>query len=146
MAGSVYDTYAAALQHGKADLPADTVKIGVVRQPTAWFHPQVDENIAALGPPQELLDDVKGKHEQLEAQGVPDAEAHNAALEAVDYDARYEQHLARSEAAKEAVRQIRSRISNGEDVALVCYENTENKRCHRTLLKDVLRSQLPCNE
>jgi hypothetical protein len=29
-------------------------------------------------------------------------------------------------------------LTQGDDVVLVCYENTDDKRCHRTILKKIL--------
>ncbi|WIV68714.1 hypothetical protein [Natrialbaceae archaeon AArc-T1-2] len=33
-------------------------------------------------------------------------------------------------------------LVDGESLALVCDENTEKKRCHRTILRDVLEDRL----
>lgn len=141
MAGRLSDTYVAALQHDIADIPAGATRVGVVRRPTHWFHGPVDENIPALAPPAGLLDEVKDTHERLKADGLDDATAHNRALEEVDYDERYLAHLETPE-AQAAIHDLVSRIDDGEDVALVCYENTDEKRCHRTLLVNVLEQHL----
>ena len=134
MPGTLYDTYVAALQHDMADVPEGAARLGVVRRPTPWFWGQVDENVPALGPPEDLLAEAKTRQEALEAEGVDDAEAHNAAMDDVDFDERYLAHLDESAAAREAITEIRNRLAAGDDVALVCYENTDEKRCHRTLL------------
>lgn len=136
MAGRLFDTYVAALQHDLVDLPEGTVRLGVVRRPTPWFSAAVDENCSALGPPDSLLAAVKQRHEALVADGVEDATAHNRALAALDYDDRYVHHLETDEAAREAVESVRDRLTAGTDVALVCYENTAEKRCHRTRLRE----------
>jgi uncharacterized protein YeaO (DUF488 family) len=138
MSGQVYDTYVAALQHDIADVPEDAVRIGVVRKPTPWFWAQVDENRPELGPPATLLDEFKERYEALQEQGMADAEAHNAALADVDYDDRYRSHLDDSDEAQAAIEAIRARLERGADVVLVCYENTDEKRCHRTLLRPAL--------
>ena len=137
---AVYDTYVAALKHGTADVPDDAARLGVVRKPTPWFYGQVDENVPALGPPAELLAETKARQEELEAEGLGDAEAHNRAMYDVDLDARYLAYLDNAEEAREAMADLRDRLDAGEDVALVCYENTEHKRCHRTLLRERLES------
>lgn len=141
MTGRLLDTYIAALQHDIADIPADATRVGVVRRPTHWFHGPVDENIPALAPPAALLDEVKDTHESLKAEGLDDATAHNRALEGVDYDERYLAHL-ESPSAQAAMDDLVSRLVDGEDVALVCYENTDEKRCHRTLLAEALEERL----
>ena len=139
MAGTVTDTYVAALQHGFAEVPEDATRVGVVRRPTRWFWGQVAENVSALAPPAELLDAVKARAAELEDDGLGAAEAHNAAMDAVGYEERYLEHLETAPAARTALAELRARLEAGEDLALVCYENTDEKRCHRTLLVERLR-------
>lgn len=134
MTGIVYDTYVAALQHDTADVPPETERLGVVRRPTPWFYAQVDENVRALAPPADLLDDAKDRQAALEADGLDDASAHNQAMDDVEFDARYLAYLEADGEARDAVADVLARLDRGEDVALVCYENTDEKRCHRTLL------------
>ena len=141
MTGRLEDTYVAALQHDIADIPDEATRVGVVRRPTRWFHGPVDENLSALAPPPDLLDEVKRRHEQLQQAGIPDAEAHNRALEASDYDERYLAHLETPE-GNAALEALTERIEAGEDIVLVCYENTEEKRCHRTLLRERIEARL----
>lgn len=138
MPGTVHDTYVAALQHDIADVPDDAVRVGVVRRPTPWFYAQVDENVPELGPPAALLEEFKDRYEHRQEQGLGDAEAHNTALEDVDYDDRYRSYLDESDEARAAIEGLRNRLESGEDVVLVCYENTDEKRCHRTLLRSEL--------
>ena len=138
MTGQLSDTYVAALQHDAADVPAGATRGGVVRRPTPWFWGQVDENVPALAPPADLLDEAKARQEALEAEGADGADAHNRAMDDVDFDARYLAYLEGSDEAWAAIADLRERLEGGADVALVCYENTEEKRCHRTLLRDRL--------
>ncbi|GAA0675183.1 DUF488 domain-containing protein [Natronoarchaeum mannanilyticum] len=134
--GRLRDTYVAAIQHDLAELPEKTTLVGVVREPTSWFHAAVDENRPALAPPTGLLEDVRAEQETLESEGVADAVAHNQAMAAVDFDRRYREHLDDSDAASSAIEGLIERLRGGKDVALVCYENTDEKRCHRTLLRE----------
>jgi uncharacterized protein YeaO (DUF488 family) len=136
--GTLYDTYVAALRHDLVALPSDVIKFGVVRRPTRWLHPYVDENVAALGPPDPLLDDFQARHEALQKQEFEDAEAHNRAWIDVNYDERYREHLVEPDAAMAALERLKTALRNGTDIALVCYENTESKRCHRTILRKYL--------
>ncbi|MFP4530918.1 MAG: DUF488 family protein [Halodesulfurarchaeum sp.] len=140
--GALRDTYAAALQHELVDLDGDERLIGVARRPLPWLLGQVDENRSALGPPPELLDAVKERHEELQKDGLPDAEAHNRALEAVDYRERYLDYLENSAAPREAIESIEEIREAGTDVVLVCYENTAEKRCHRTILREAIEAGL----
>lgn len=135
--GTVTDTYVAALRHDLASVPAGATLVGVVRRPTGWFHAAVDENCPALGPPAALLDEFQDRVEDLKRQGLCDEGAHNAVWEEVDFEARYRRHL-RGDGA-EALDALRRRVRDGEDLVLVCYENTDKKRCHRTVLAERVR-------
>jgi uncharacterized protein YeaO (DUF488 family) len=139
MAGTVDETYAAAVQHGLYE--GDATLVGVVRRPTGGFHALVDENVPALGPPADLLEETKQRHEALKLAGMCDEGAHNAAWEETDFAARYREYLDTDAAARAAVDALVDRIRDGEDVALVCFEG-ESKRCHRRLLETHLREAL----
>ena len=135
-------TYAAALQHDLASVSDDATLVGVVRRPPGWFRGVVDENLPSLGPPDALLDEFDREAEAFELDGLCEEGAHNAAWDAVDFEARYRAHLAESPAAREALADLVARLEDGESVTLVCFENTAKKRCHRTILVDVVESRL----
>lgn len=139
--GPVHETYAAAIQHDKAELPAGTRRVGVVRRPMGWFHGAVDENRPELGPPDELLDAVKEQQATFEADGLDDLAALRKAWTAVDFAERYEQYLDENEAAGVAIDELLETARAGTDIALVCYESSE-KPCHRHLLLDRLQGRL----
>ncbi|WP_439025687.1 DUF488 domain-containing protein [Haloarchaeobius sp. DT45] len=138
----VRDTYLAALQHDLFEPRPDETLVGVVRRPTRWFAGAVDENVPELGPPETLLDAVKDEQEALKMRGICDEGAHNAAWDAVDFADRYRAHLRESAAAVEAVDDLLGRVRDGESIVLVCFENTEKKRCHRTILREELEDRL----
>lgn len=138
--GTVGETYAAALRHDLVDA-GDATLVGVVRRPTGWFRALVEENHPQLGPPEELLSEVKSRHETFAAHGMCDEGAHNAAWEETDFAARYREYLDGSADARRAIEDLAARIEAGEDVFLVCFEG-ENKRCHRHLLREHLRDRL----
>ena len=50
MSGAVQETYVAAIQHNLTGLEGDETFVGVVREPTRWFHTAVNENRPELGP------------------------------------------------------------------------------------------------
>ncbi|ELY95196.1 hypothetical protein C483_02491 [Natrialba hulunbeirensis JCM 10989] len=139
--GTLTDTYVAALQHDLADVSPETTLVGVVRSPTSWFHAAVDENIPELAPPADLLDAVRTAEDDLKMRGICDEEAHNAAWEQVGFGDAYREHLQTADDAERALESLADRLASGESLALVCYENTEKKRCHRTILRDVLESR-----
>ncbi|SEH68284.1 Protein of unknown function, DUF488 [Halopenitus malekzadehii] len=136
------DTYVAALQHDLVDVPSEATLVGVVRRPTGWFRTTVDENYPALGPPENLLDEFKQRHEDFKMQGMCDEGAHNAAWDEVKFEERYRSYLTDGAEAQEAVAELTDRLQDGEQLVFVCFENTDQKRCHRTLLKEHLAAQL----
>jgi uncharacterized protein YeaO (DUF488 family) len=136
--GRLDHTYVAALQHDLADVPREATRVGVVRRPTPWFHAVVDENVDSVAPPADLLEAFKDRCDDLEMQGLCAEGAHNAAWDELDFEERYREHLANSAGAQEAIAELRSRLAAGEDLVLVCYENTDQKRCHRTVLLEEL--------
>ncbi len=137
--GTLGETYAAALQHGLASFP-DATLVGVVRRPPGWFGALTDETVRELGPPEDLLDETKTRHEDLKMAGMCDEGAHNAAWEEVGFEDRYREHLD-SPAAREALDTLEARLRDGEDLVLVCFEG-DAKRCHRHVLRDVLTDRL----
>ena len=141
-ASPVGDTYVAAIQHDLVDLPAEATIVGVVRRPTGWFRSTVDENHPSLGPPPELLDEFKQRHEDFKLQGMCDEGAHNAAWEELGFDDRYRTYLDETSAARDAVSELVNRLETGEELILVCFENPKKKRCHRTVLRDHITARL----
>lgn len=138
--GRLRDTYVAAIQHDLVDLSGDERLVGVVRRQMPWFQGQVDENRPALAPPEDLLDEFKQRCEELEDEGWSEAEAHNEAWDDVDFEDRYCQYLEETPEAQEAIAELEQLLDQEEDIVLVCYENTDEKRCHRTLLKQFMSS------
>ncbi|WP_245756913.1 DUF488 family protein, N3 subclade [Halogranum rubrum] len=124
------------------DIPTEATLVGVVRRPTSWFRTTVDENYPALGPPADLLDECKQRHEDFKMQGLCDEGAHNAAWDDVEFEKRYQSYLTENVDALKAINELTSRLRDGEHLVLVCFENINQKRCHRTLLKAHLNAQL----
>jgi hypothetical protein len=137
-AGAVRETYHAAIQHDLVDIDGDDHLAGVVRRPTGWFRGTVDANYSALGPPESLLEETKARQEELAVAGFCDEEAHNAAWDETDFEARYRAYLEESAGAADALERLADRVRGGQTVLLVCFEG-EDKRCHRRLLVEELR-------
>lgn len=135
------DTYVAALQHSLVELPEEATLVGVVRRPTGGFSSVVDENHPSLGPPSELLDEFTQRHEDFKMRGMCDEGAHNAAWEALTFGDRYREYLETDSNAQRDVSSLVERLRSEEQLVLVCFENTNQKRCHRTILKDHLITQ-----
>lgn len=136
------DTYVQALQHGLVDPPDEATLVGVVRRPTGGCSSVVDENHSALGLPLSLLDEFEQRYEDFKLHGMCDEGAHNAAWEECNVEERYRSHLTESSDAQKAVSALTARLRAGERLALVCQENTDQKRCHRTLLCDHITERL----
>jgi len=137
MSGALFDTSVTALQHDLVELPDGTRRVGVVRSPTPWFHEIVDENRPALGPPRALLDEFRDLQTSFTLDGMCEAGAHNAAWEELDFERRYRASLDTAD-TQAVIADLRDRLADGTDVALVCFENTDQKRCHRTILREEL--------
>ena len=140
MAGSLTETYAAAIRHDLVDL-AGATPVGVVRRPPGWFHAQVEENHRELGPPGDLLDETKERQADLQGAGMGETAAHNAAFEETDFAERYRTYLGEDPDVESVISSFENRVREGEDIALVCFEG-EDKACHRHTLLDVLREGL----
>lgn len=136
------DTYVAAIQHELVDLPKEATLVGVARQPTGWFRSAVDENYPSLGPPPELLDEFTQRHEDFKLQGMCDEGAHNAAWDELGFDDQYLTHIEETTTAQETISALVHRLEAGEELVLVCFENTNQKRCHRTLLRNHIADRL----
>lgn len=139
--GTLGETYHAALQHDLVSLSGNESLVGVVSRPTGWFEGAIDENHPELGPPEDLLDAFKDRHEDLKTRGMCDDGAHNAAWEELGFEERYREHVASSDVATAAVDDLVSRIRSGEDIVLVCFED-DNKRCHRHVLVSIIEDRL----
>ncbi|CDK38179.1 DUF488 family protein [Halorubrum sp. AJ67] len=123
----LHDTYHAALQHGHVVPDDDDYVVGVVREPMYGIQTHLDTNITALAPPRDLLTEFKELADEI---------GHNDAIDACDFEQRYRAHLG-GDTQRRAMRDILSMLPETA-VYLVCYENTDDKICHRTYLKDEL--------
>ena len=130
-AHDIRDTYHAALQHGHVDPDEDDLVVGVVRRPSYGIGNYLDRNVPALAPPDDLLDEFKTLVDEREER------THDEAWDEVRFGERYREHLRTPEAAA-AMDDLLDEL-DARDVWLVCYENTDEKRCHRTILREVLR-------
>jgi len=140
--GTLTDTYVAALQHDLVELSPDTTLVGVVRRPTGWFHAAIDENRPELGPPRDVLETFRDAEEDMKMQGLCEEGAHNAAWDQVGFESAYRSYLETAADAQAALSDLEDRLAGGESITLVCYENTEKKRCHRTILRDRLEEPI----
>jgi len=59
----------------------------------------------------------------------------------VGFGEAYREYLETDDDARAALTALDDRLASGESLALICYENTEKKRCHRTILGEFLETQ-----
>lgn len=116
--------------------------MGVVRWLTGSFRTTIDTTYPALDPPPDLLEGFKQCHEDFKMRGMYDDGAHNATWDKIGFEDRYLTHLTEAADAQEAVAELTNRLRHGELLVFVCFENTDQKRCHRTLLKEHITEQL----
>jgi uncharacterized protein YeaO (DUF488 family) len=129
------DTYHAALQHGHATPADEDLVVGVVRRPSYGIESYLDRNVPELAPPDDLLSEFKTLADER------DDLHHDEVWDEVDFGERYRDHL-RSPEARQAMGDLLEELESRDgDLWLVCYENTDEKRCHRTILKSVLRER-----
>jgi uncharacterized protein YeaO (DUF488 family) len=129
--GTLHDTYHAALQNDHVEPADDDLVLGVVREQMYGIQKYIDENWSALAPPTELLHEFKDTADEI---------GHNEAVEAVDFRSRYRGHLTGT-AQVMKVNNIIRELEAGRDVWLVCYENTDDKFCHREVLAENIRDR-----
>ncbi|WP_168216190.1 DUF488 domain-containing protein [Halorussus halobius] len=131
------DTYHAALQHGHVDPDDSALVVGVVRRPSYGIGTYLDRNVPELATPDDLLDEFKSRLDEV--GGDDDGPTHDEVWNEVDFGERYRDHL-RNPEPRRAMDDLLGELES-RDVWLVCYENTDDKRCHRTILKAVLRER-----
>lgn len=130
--GTLRDTYHAALQHDLVAPADDDLVLGVVAKPMYGIETYVDRNVSALAPSEQLLTEFKRRADEI---------GHDEAVEAVDYVPRYRAHIEASSEAQAWIDRIVDTLASGTDVWLVCYENTDEKYCHRTTLKRLIEAR-----
>jgi len=129
------DTYHAALQHGHVSPADEDLVVGVVRRPSYGIGNYIDRNVPAVAPPDDLLSEFKALTDER------DDLTHDEAWAEVKFGERYRGHL-RTPDAQQAMDDLLVELESREgDLWLVCYENTDEKRCHRTILREVLRER-----
>jgi uncharacterized protein YeaO (DUF488 family) len=129
------DTYHAALQHGHVSPADEDLVVGVVRRPSYGIGNYIDRNVPAVAPPDDLLSELKTLTDER------DDLTHDEAWAEVKFGERYRGHL-RTADAQQAMDDLLVELESREgDLWLICYENTDEKRCHRTILREVLRER-----
>ncbi|WP_145973516.1 MULTISPECIES: DUF488 family protein [unclassified Natrinema] len=141
--GTLTDTSVRAIRHGLAAGTSAATRIGVLRRPPSRARAVVDETVPELGLPDDLLASMRdAAAERL--RGLCDEGADNAGWERVGVGEAYRNHLETDADARPALAALDDRLAAGESFVLVCVENTETKRCHRTILRAALEGAESC--
>lgn len=100
----------------------------------------VDETEDRLAPRDELFYQWLNTRKNLQSDGMLERNAHNEALDRIDYFERFESDLNDAD-AQAAITQITERVRNGEDIVLVCYCG-DGKQCHRHPVAERIRARV----
>lgn len=114
--------------------------IAVVSDPIGGITEICDEYISVLGMPSSYLDEFRIKRDEIDSESP-----HNDAVELLNLEEKYMEHLEEHDEAKEAISQLANRVENGEHITLVCFEGRE-KWCHRHILQDHILNQISNSE
>ena len=68
-------------------------------------------------------------------------ECHNKSYEKCSLDSKFEAHTKRNSNARKAVNIIADRVEHGEEIVLVCFEQSP-KKCHRHKLKQIIENEI----
>jgi uncharacterized protein YeaO (DUF488 family) len=131
--GRLRGTYHAALQHGHDEPADDDLVLAVVDEQMYGIQKYTDEHWPVLAPPTEALHEFKARADEI---------GHNEAVDELGFDTRYRDHVRRDKDVHQAIDAVIDKLESGQDVWLVCYENTDEKFCHRTVLREEIKNRL----
>lgn len=130
--GRLRDTYHAALQHQHDEPGDEDLVLAVVDEQMYGIQKYTDEHWPVLSPPTHALHEFKDLADEI---------GHNEAIDELDFDSRYRNHVQEDTDVQAAMDAVIDELENGRDVWLVCYENTDDKFCHRTVLQDEIEAR-----
>lgn len=115
--------------------------IAVVREPRdTGIEELCDEWWPELGMPKRHLERFWSYRSGFRTNSAVDNPTHRAYKEArLDYH--YDRHVRTSDDAQKALSALVSRLENGEDVTLVCFEKPAEP-CHRHKLVEIIRTRV----
>lgn len=117
-----------------------TTYVGIANSEREDYLDAVDETEPRLAPPSALFHQWYSTRERLMDEGHLEVNAHNEALDVVNYFERFESHLNDGD-AQEALTKLTERIRQGEDIVLVCYCG-DGRQCHRHPVAERIKARL----
>jgi len=121
---------------------AGDTTIAVVRKPNdTGIDAVCDEWLPELGMPEDALSDYWELRSAYEDnQYVSNHEAANRAFEEANLTERFDDYVRGNADAQEALDEIVRRLSDGENITLVCFES-DGKKCHRHILMQMIQKR-----
>ena len=124
---------------GDAD-SGETAYIGIANSEDGTYADVIDETEQRLAPPDDLFYQWYNTRKSMMQDGMLETNAHNKALEEIDYFERFAKYL-NTTRAQEAITAITERVRAGEDIVLVCYCGGA-KQCHRHPVAERIQARL----
>lgn len=117
-----------------------TTYVGIANSERDDYLDAVDETEPRLAPPSDLFHQWYNTRGRFMSDGMLETNAHNEALDYVNYFDRFEDHLNSTE-AQEALTKLTARVRDGEEIVLVCYCGG-GKQCHRHPVAERIKARL----
>lgn len=114
--------------------------IAVVSKPTGDIRSFCDEWMPSLGMPEKYLKRYRQYLAGYKTNSAVDNPYRRAWIDA-ELEKEYFRHVRTSDEAQDALSSLVSRLENGEDITLVCYEKG-SQPCHRHLLIEMIEARL----
>lgn len=114
--------------------------IAVVSRPTGNIDTYCDEWMPELGMPEKYLKRYRQYLAGYKTNSAVDDPYHRAWVDA-QLEKEYFRHIRTSDEAQNALSRVVSRLNDGEDITLVCYEKP-SEPCHRHLLIGMIEVRL----
>jgi GrpB-like predicted nucleotidyltransferase (UPF0157 family) len=118
----------------------DTTYVGVVSEGDEEFERTVDEMRPELGPPSVLFHQWLNTRDSKQDE-MSSVEAHNRALDEVNFRERFGKYLDSNREARDALEELTDRVEAGEHIVLVGYCD-EGKWCHREPVAETIKSMV----
>jgi hypothetical protein len=123
---------------------SETTYVAVVSLPTSRIEDATDEVWPEVGMPEKALKTFLARRSGYRGNSAID-DPHNQAYEDVGLREIYLEHLEKSRAAQDRIRDTVERVVAGENITLVCYEG-DGEKCHRHILIDKISEKVESRE
>jgi len=136
-----YDPNQSTLEDYGSDVKE--TKISVMSSPNEDMLSVVDEAYPELGMPEKLLQKFWKRRSDYRMNSAID-DPHNRAYTELNLDEEYREYIRGSQEAQRALSELVNRVRSGEQVTLVCVEES-HEMCHRHVLREMLLTRIQNN-